>query len=241
MNLPKSYLSPSQIDLYLRCPFQYRLRYIDNVETDTISSALVFGRAMHRVFDRYLEGENDLRNLHNCFCKTFSNATDKEVQFSKRLPANKVFPRAEKMVRILLDNYEPHKVIAIEKEISGVIADIPILGIVDAITENGEKTIVEFKTVSSMRQRDYDLQVGTYSLISGIDHVEVVELSKTKNPAIQVREFNGLNFKKVTEDTYKQVAKAIENEIFYCQSSDGWKCDYCDYREICEYHNEKGK
>lgn len=47
MALPKPYVSPSQLNMYLRCPAQYKYRYIDNIILPP-RSAITKGRAVHK-------------------------------------------------------------------------------------------------------------------------------------------------------------------------------------------------
>ncbi len=49
----RRYISFSSISTYLRCPLQYRFKYIDNLPEQTVSSALVFGTSIHRAVEHF--------------------------------------------------------------------------------------------------------------------------------------------------------------------------------------------
>ena len=49
----RPYLSYSQLALYLDCPLKYRFRYIDEIQAEGVSSALVFGKAIHQALAQY--------------------------------------------------------------------------------------------------------------------------------------------------------------------------------------------
>ena len=45
--LPKPYLSPSQINMYLRCPAAYKYRYVDGLILPP-KAALTRGKSVHK-------------------------------------------------------------------------------------------------------------------------------------------------------------------------------------------------
>ncbi|NIP26238.1 hypothetical protein GWN42_19790, partial [candidate division KSB1 bacterium] len=49
--LPKGYLSYSQIDLFLRCPFAYYQRYFSKMQVDSDKVAAEFGKLIHKVLE----------------------------------------------------------------------------------------------------------------------------------------------------------------------------------------------
>jgi putative RecB family exonuclease len=49
------HLSYSQINCYTTCPLKYRFNYIDGLEPEFTSSALIFGSAMHAGIQAYLQ------------------------------------------------------------------------------------------------------------------------------------------------------------------------------------------
>ncbi len=49
------HISYSQINQYTTCPLKYRFNYIDGLEPEFTSSALLFGSAMHAGIQAYLQ------------------------------------------------------------------------------------------------------------------------------------------------------------------------------------------
>jgi len=54
-NKDNKYVSYSQYTMYMKCPRQYKLAYIDKLDKGESSLNLVFGTAMHEVLQKYIE------------------------------------------------------------------------------------------------------------------------------------------------------------------------------------------
>lgn len=57
-----TYLSVSAVQLYCRCPLQYRLRYVDKLAQPT-NAAMEFGKAFHKALEAEHRGDNSERAL----------------------------------------------------------------------------------------------------------------------------------------------------------------------------------
>lgn len=55
VNEENKYVSYSQYTMYMKCPRQYKLSYIDKLDTGESSLNLVFGTAMHEALQKYIE------------------------------------------------------------------------------------------------------------------------------------------------------------------------------------------
>ena len=44
----KDYVSYSQISTYLRCPLEFKFKYVDRIEPRFVPSSVAFGEAVHK-------------------------------------------------------------------------------------------------------------------------------------------------------------------------------------------------
>ena len=48
------HISYSQYSIWCGCPFRWKLKYVDSIQLTKSNIYLVFGKAMHSVFQKYL-------------------------------------------------------------------------------------------------------------------------------------------------------------------------------------------
>ena len=142
--------------------------------------------------------------------------------------------RAERMLIQLTKDWKIEgEVLEIESEYFGNIADIPVVGVIDAIQEHEwGKEVVEFKTSSGkgIDMMEYSLQLGTYSILTEIEASQVVQVTKAASPLVESEEWDATIWHRRTESIFRQVAESIEAErfypihSFYCQNC-GWQLE----------------
>ena len=225
------HLSPSQINSYMSCPLRYRFNYRDKLAPEFISLALVFGGSMHRCFSAYCEGAHHISDLMSIFKREWEMSLNRGplIRFGKTDSPAKQEALAERMLLALMKEWKPQGISDVDLEVEGVIAGFDVIGILDAIADG---KIIEFKTSSRVGGGDHTLQVGTYSLLTGISAVTVVELTKTASPVVSITEFNGKLLWKRIEMIYQAVGNAIgEGRYYPCP---GWMCAACGHSGACE-------
>jgi len=206
----RPYLSYSQLALYLDCPLKYRFRYIDEIRTDGVSSALVFGKAIHRALAEFYidvkEGRAfSLARLLDGFTEAWEEECGRaEVVFRKDESFAGLLAQGKEMLGVFARERLPTmRVVAVEVPFefklenpeTGEEFPIPIKGVIDLIEEdeNGTLWVVDHKTAArafSEHQIDADLQLMIYA--AAVEQLDIVEgrekryrfdvLTKTKKP-----------------------------------------------------------
>ena len=206
-----SYLSYSQLALYLECPLKYKLRYLEEggYGDELVPAALVFGTAIHQAlayfYRQAMEGEPfSLAGLLEAFAAAWQAEAEKqEILFGEKEDFASLLALGQEMFRVFARMAHPLKVIAVEVPFefklehprTGKEFHIPIKGVIDLIEEdeNGTLWVVDHKTASRAYTDDQvagDLQMLIYA--AAVKQLDVVEgreallrfdvLLKTKTP-----------------------------------------------------------
>lgn len=241
------HLSVSQLKMYLRCPLQYKFRYVDGLIIPP-RSELTLGKSIHGTLEenyrQKIKTETDLPLEH--ITGLFSDRWDKAA-------IDTIFDEDEKPGKVkdegisLLKTY--HEIVApkvqpveVEREFNFPIQDesYTLKGYFDLIDK--DSFIIDHKTTKrSMRQDmiDSDIQLTAYSLayrkLLGKEEkgLRFDVMVRTKVPKIQQ-----LPTTRSEEDIRRflkrlvYVNKAIESGIFY--PNENFMCPNCGYRELCK-------
>lgn len=145
--LPKNYLSPSAIDMYLKCPKKYEYHYVLGISTPK-TAALIKGSAIHKGIETYynlrLEKVADIKATEIAdFAveKLTEIATDNEVKLEgteKDKSIKEVHTATNNYIQKVGSNVVP---VTVEAELRCVIKGVPILGYTDLIREMNEEEI----------------------------------------------------------------------------------------------------
>lgn len=159
----RGFISFSEVSSFQRCPLQWKYRYVDGVEPEQISAALVLGSGVHAAIEHHFQQIMQAGVLPSLeeLLQVFDGCWDKEV---KDLPVT--YPRgqgretiratAERMIERFIAS--PHaqpegEIVGIEESFRVVLADdLPdLMGRIDMVTRRGnELCITDFKTARSM-------------------------------------------------------------------------------------------
>jgi ATP-dependent helicase/DNAse subunit B len=82
---PQLHISNNQINIYNQCPYRYYLQYVKNLKKYEDNIFTVFGTAMHKTIQKYLQvmfndsvKAADLLSLNNILFKQLTNLVQKE-------------------------------------------------------------------------------------------------------------------------------------------------------------------
>lgn len=204
LNLPKGYLSHSQIECYLKCPQQYYEKYVEERGED-LSPNFVEGLALAAVME-----ETNLRYVMEGTHSTFERArkiySDKfkdlgtDVVSWEGTPPEVRLPRGIKLLKKFwespnLDNLKPvlfqqptkKMVPGVELEFEIQIGHVPVKGFIDCIEKD---CVIDFKMARSAAyyKPERSLQLAIYALATGIPKVAYYVFCKTKEPKIEYKE-----------------------------------------------------
>lgn len=250
------YISPTRLNLWLRCPLVFRLRYIDGVVPPT-SASLFLGAMVHRSLEWYhrnrqLDVEVDAAAVAAHVQDAWDEAVDDDnVCFQSTAEEQALLRQAVALVTTYLDQVpddEP-KPLVVETFIEAPLIDpsngedlgIPLVGIVDLVIDGDEGALlVDVKTTArGGRPPDavHEIQLSSYSYLfrhaSGRQEtaLEIRALVKTKTPRLQF-----LRHEARTEAHFRRLFAVIRaylddlaSERFIFRPSFG--CHMCDFRD----------
>jgi putative RecB family exonuclease len=244
----EKHISVSQIKMFLRCPLQYKFRYIDNLKIPPTSS-LTLGKSIHSALEgnyrQKIESKQDLPMIQvtNMFADSWESQV-KETTFSEDEKAGTIKDDGVKMVKVYHDQISPTiqpKLVEKEFNLSFENVRYTLKGIIDLVDSEG--TIIDHKTSKRSMVPDEvtsNIQLTCYSLAyRAIFSAEEKELRfdvmvRNKTPKIQQIQTTRTQ---ADIDRFLKlmgyVSKAIEQGIFYpCE--DRQTCSWCGYRDICK-------
>lgn len=246
--LPKEHLSVSQINCYMRCPAQYKFRYVDGLILPP-KTPLTKGKSVHKGiehnYSQKIETRQDVKlsEVQEVTAAEFESLRD-ETDFDKSDPG-KVKDETVSLVTLYHNEIAPKvQPVAVEKEVVVEFenADYKLLGYIDVLDEEG--FIRDTKTASkspSEAEVNKSLQLTAYSMahrtLFGTEEkgVKLDYLVQNKTP--KVVQLEGRRTQRDIERFLKTmgiIAHAIRSGVFY-PNENNYLCGHekCGYWNIC--------
>jgi putative RecB family exonuclease len=258
MNIAKDHdhISYSQINCYTTCPLKYRFNYIDGLEPEFTSSALIFGSAMHAGIQAYLQStlEGDpltSDQMVDVYRAEWIGSEGQKIRYSAREPQDSLLNKAGELFDLFVDQHDTEaEVIAVEESFTMDLNELindgpcdlpPFIGYVDAIIQNGSTALIDYKTSSRKPNGDMNAtQLVAYSLGATTLGYEPNELTyryeylvKTAKPElvacpVRIDDDDRRRFLKITTSVWI----AIQSEIYFPNPS--YLCSSCGYQRQCK-------
>jgi len=257
---PKPHISPSQLNMFARCPAQYERRYIKG-EIIPPGIAMLQGSAVHKGaevnFEQKIESREDLpeREIIDVAASAFDVNQAAGYQFTpdeESIGSKKVLGRALDQVVAMAAMHARHQApayqpIAVEHycRIELPQASRDIVAISDLWDD--QDRVIDFKTAKrKSRQGDVDssVQLTVYAAAFQIEQghlpreVRLDVLVKTATPTRQVLSgARTLPDLQALVNRVNETLRQIEAGIFPPCAPDHWMCDprYCGYYHTCPY------
>ncbi len=243
--------SHSKLQVYERCPLQYKLQYLTNLKPereDTIEAFM--GSRVHDTLEllyRDLQ-KTKLNSLEELF-KFYEDIwlvewMDDIVINNKAFKKEHYFDSGKKCIRNYYEKYQPFNQdhsIAMEKKIKLKWGEYEIIGYIDRLAreERGVYVIHDYKTGGMMEQEyaDKDRQLALYSIAVKQNFKEAKEVkliwhfvavgedvvSRRTNAQLQ-------DLKKDILKTIRTIEEAEKNDCFPAIEN---KCEWCGYWKYC--------
>jgi putative RecB family exonuclease len=251
----RDYISWSSISTFQSCPLKWHFRYALGLPEKVVSSALVFGGAIHQAvelhFRELLAGNPapDLDMLLNEYQAAWQDRDLDTIKFGKGEDVNTLGSLAERVLTAFQESpsSEPAgHIVGVEEELRGqVAADCPdLLAFVDLIVDEGDALVVtDLKTArsrwSQQQAQNSAEQLLLYSeLAKHLSPGKPVRLrflvvTKAKSPVVEsftveVDPARIERTKRVVQSTWK----AIQSGRIYPAPSP-MSCAGCAFREPC--------
>ncbi len=252
MDLPREYISYSQIRLYQTCPKKYYYTYIREIRTP-INDKIFLGVVFHATVEHYLNEKINGNKLNqetiDLFFKEEFEKTLKSSHVTWAITPEETQKRGlafvRHFVRTIACELDP---LMVEKEL---VAELPELGvklkgIIDLVET--DFSITDFKTTTakwakSRIQSSY-LQMQIYRFLFEQSFGDVVKMlrfrviyakdaRKIKDQCVSVNA-NDLDSAKMF-DIIKYVVDGIRGEVFY--KNESYVCGFCEYKDLCRTEN----
>jgi putative RecB family exonuclease len=255
------YVSASRLNLWLRCPLAFRLKYVDGIVPPT-SPAMFLGQMVHRGLEFYYRHRQlgitlDAEGVADRLYDVWHEAVESEkVAFDSPTEESASRHQAVDLVRAYLEHVDDTEAApqAVETRLEAPLVDpdtgedlgIPLLGIIDLVTDGDEGPLVtDFKT-TSRRGRPLDviheIQLTSYAYLyrhaSGSQEaaLEIRGLVKTKTPQIEFHRYEAR-----TEAHFRRLFAVCRAYLDGLDSGrfifrPGLGCQMCDFR-----HDDCGK
>ena len=252
----RDYISPSRLNLWLRCPLAFRLKYCDGVEIPT-SPSLLLGQVVHKLLEHYYRGRMrgvtlSALDVSGHLTATWgpsvekANITFESSAHEQRLQSQAVDLVTTYLAQVPVDEPRP---LAVESVMEAPLVDastgealgISLVGITDLLLEDAERpVIVDFKTAarsSAPLEVAHEVQLTSYAYL--VRHVfgrresalEIRSLIKTKIPQVKVHAYPAR-----TDSHFRRLLAAIRAYLENLDSGHfvfrpGLSCSFCDYRD----------
>jgi putative RecB family exonuclease len=250
------YISPSRLNLWIRCPLAFKFRYIDGIRTPPTTN-LFLGKAVHAALEHFyrqrqagvdLTATMVIEQLHGSWDLL---VVEEDMQFSsvqeevdlkqqscglvteylRRLPANESRPTA----------VEASAECPLVDPVTGENLGMPLLGILDLVLPGANGSVIcDFKTASrssSPVEILHEVQLTAYAYLyrqatsNTEGGLEIRSLIKTKTPKVESHRFPSR-----TDAHMRRFFLLVRAYLDALHSGKyvyrpGLLCSMCDYRE----------
>ena len=251
-----AYVSPSRLNLWLRCPLAFRLKYVDGIRSPT-SPAMFLGKMCHAALEAFYRRRQQgttpkfgevIGHLGEVWAAA---ATDESMEFESSAKERALRGQAAELIAAYLAQIpadEPQP-LAIEQSLEVPLVDptggedlgIPLFGIIDLVVgDHDGPTIVDFKTAARSTaplEVSHEIQLTAYAWlfrhVSGRPEsgLEIRSLIKTKVPQIKVHRYGVRTEFHLCRwfAVVREYLDALDAGRFNFRP--GLACSMCDYRQ----------
>ncbi len=251
------YVSASRLNLWLKCPLAFRLRYVDGVESP-VSPAQFVGKRVHAALEGYYRhrqlgltiepsqvalriGDDWGDSLH-----------EERVLFADTAEEETAFEQTQRLVAAYLAQVpadEPRP-LAVEAAIEAPLVDprtgedlgLPLVGIIDLVLPEADgSTIADFKTSArggAPLEITHEVQLSSYSYLfrhhaaEPEGALEIRSLTKTKTPRVERYRYGPREERHQRRlfAVIRAYLDALDSGRFVFRP--GWGCSRCEFRGL---------
>jgi CRISPR/Cas system-associated exonuclease Cas4 (RecB family) len=247
LNLPKGYLSASQINLYLTCPKKYEAEYVLGVRSEVKRpAAMSVGSGVHKMVETHLQATlndtllttEDITEIIEDDLRGYFDPTTVDLEGDD---LGQWLDYTQKLYNVWYKDVSPHLAItATEMQVEKVIGDAPCKGFVDYIDAGaGYQEVCDLKVTKRAKSigdaRD-SVQLAIYSMATDIPCVRFDSLVKTKTPKVAVARYEFAKHElDYFEELIGEVALNISRGNFPRTTPTSWACSekWCSNWDNC--------
>jgi hypothetical protein len=204
----------TQISQYLRCPRQYRYRYLDGWREKEDRASMIFGRCFENAIGAYFRKEDPTA----IFFKEWQQQQDASLAYTKNDSWDRLYHQGIHLLerfaqedRVQIRSPKQNLQVKLMRSLPG---GGDFVSYVDAIGEvDGTKCIIDWKTTTSRypEQPDgllaLDPQLVCYSWMAGISEVALVVFIRKNAPEVQYLKTT------IDEDQRREFGQLVETTI----------------------------
>lgn len=249
-NLPKGFLSASQINKYLGCPKQYEQEYVLGIVPEAKRPvSMVIGSSVHKYVETHIKEmlakELAPQQVEDILLQADIDVTgmvtEESIDFDDFAGADATKLYAQNLYKVWYKELSPILLpTSSEKKFESLVGDVPVLGYIDYVdNSSGFSEICDLKVVEKSKTfadaRD-SVQLAMYALVENNPRVRFDSIVKTKTPKLsQVRyEFSKGELQYFT-DLIGEVALNISQGNFPKTAPTSWMCTekWCPFFSTC--------
>ena len=243
--------SHSKLQVYERCPLQYKLKYLSDIKVKRENTVEAFmGSCVHStlelLYDDLLKTKlNTLKDLLAFYHETWKNNWDDEIKINnKKFDKKHYYNLGKKCIQNYYEKYHPFdqdQTIGIENKISLKWGAYEVMGYIDRLSreKKGVYAIHDYKTGKMMEQEyaDKDRQLALYAMAvkERFKEAKTVKLiwhyvafgediiSQRSNEELK-------KLKKDILELIKEINQAEKDDNFPAKET---MCDWCSFWEYC--------
>lgn len=234
-------LSKSKINSYLKCPMEFKYKYIDEIESEP-NEYMILGSDVHLIAEKFSEKFGDELDDVNIENELLKIAYDLDIGYD-------LYNHIENLGNFFKEVFVHNDYKLFSQEEYMLDEVYRFSGICDIILEdeNGNLVVIDYKTGNSNSFSKYRLELCYYKLL--VENVYRRKVSKvgvffTKNGRLRLLEVcdndnkrKYLHSNEINEsiDTLYYVRNQVNNGNFYPKRQ--YLCRFCTYKDICsEYY-----
>lgn len=251
-------ITPSRLNLWLRCPLAYKLKHIDGIKTPTTESQFL-GQRVHAALATYYY--NRMRDIHfglrDCINSMLSGwdaaVAEQQMKFACSSQRRQLQQRAAALIQAYLMHFpdEGGEILAVQYGLESPAVDpatgeqlpLRLTGVVDLVldSESGP-VVVDFRTASrssAALELAHEVKLSILACLvrehfgREESELQVRSLIRTKVPKIETHAFPQRRREHITRlfEILREYVESLDRGIFNYRPA--WTCSMCDYAGSC--------
>lgn len=222
-------LSPSSINTYLKCPYSFKLKYINKIKVAS-GEAAVFGSSIHKIMENFWGEYITLKDINKAMDISTIKYWDTNISEEYEIPKQDCLKNAIKKIE------ERPTILPLFTEYSCLNTDNNTIAIIDLVFPH---LICDYKTSKHYKKTPDESNIIQATMCSM--NLEKLTGKKIREVEFEYLRFNKIQYVSVTDKMISDMNILINNIRHNIQVDEFTKndkaCWFCDYKLICDAEN----